>query len=75
VVFVDSQKPAAFRNAITSKTRAIYAETIGNPKLDVPDFEALAKIARDAGVPLVVDNTIGVGLVRPIDHGADIIVN
>ena len=75
VKFVDSQNPEAFRNAITPKTRAIYAETIGNPKLDVPDFEVIAKIAHDAGVPLVVDNTIGVGLVRPIDHGADIIVD
>jgi len=75
VEFVDSQNPEAFRKAITPKTRAIYAETIGNPKLDVPDFEAIAKIAHDAGVPLVVDNTIGVGLVRPIDHGADIIVD
>jgi O-acetylhomoserine (thiol)-lyase len=74
VKFVDSQKPEAFRKAITSKTRAVFAETIGNPKLDVPDFDALAKIAHEAGVPLVVDNTIGVGLVRPIDHGADIIV-
>ncbi|MCX6912502.1 MAG: O-acetylhomoserine aminocarboxypropyltransferase/cysteine synthase [Verrucomicrobia bacterium] len=74
VKFVDSQNPEAFRNAITPKTRAIYAETIGNPKLDVPDFEVLAKIAHDAGVPLVVDNTVGIGLVRPIDHGADIIV-
>ncbi len=74
VKFVDSRNPEAFRNAITPKTRAIYAETVGNPKLDVPDFEAIAKIAHDAGLPLVVDNTIGVGLVRPIDHGADIIV-
>jgi len=74
VKFVDSQKPEAFRKAITPKTRAVFAETIGNPKLDVPDFDALAKIAHEAGVPLVVDNTIGVGLVRPIDHGADIIV-
>lgn len=73
--FVDSTKPEAFKNAINSKTRAIYAETIGNPKLDVPDFEALAKIAHDAGIPLVVDNTIGVGIVRPIDYGADIIVS
>src|SRR5512136_1111111 len=69
VKFVDSQKPEAFRKAITPKTRAIYAETVGNPKLDVPDFEALAKIAHEAGVPLVVDNTIGVGLVRPFDFG------
>jgi O-acetylhomoserine (thiol)-lyase len=75
VRFVDSQKPEAFRDAITPSTRAIYAETIGNPKLDVPDFEVIAKIAHDAGVPLVVDNTVGVGLVRPIDHGADIIVD
>ena len=72
--FVDSQKPSEFKKAITPKTRAIYAETIGNPKLDVPDFEALAKIAHEAGVPLVVDNTVGVGLVKPIDYGADIIV-
>ena len=74
VKFVDSKDPEAFRNAITPKTRAIYAETIGNPKLDVPDFEALAAIAHKAGIPLVVDNTVGVGLVRPIDHGADIVV-
>ena len=74
VKFVDSRSPEAFRKAITPKTRALYAETIGNPKLDVPDFAALAKIAHDAGVPLVVDNTIGVGLVRPIEHGTDIIV-
>jgi len=74
VRFVDSQKPEAFRKAITPKTRAVFAETIGNPKLDVPDFDALAKIAHQAGVPLVVDNTVGIGLVRPIDYGADIIV-
>jgi len=75
VKFVDSQNPAAFQSALTPKTRAIFAETIGNPKLDVPDFEALAKISRDAGVPLIVDNTIGVGLVKPIDYGADILVS
>ena len=75
VKFVDSQNPEAFKKAITVKTRAIYAETIGNPKLDVPDFEAIAKIAHDAKIPLVVDNTVGIGLVRPIDFGADIIAN
>ncbi len=75
VRFVDSRDPAAFQKAITPKTRAIYAETIGNPKLDVPDFEALAKIAHTAGTPLVVDNTVGVGLVRPFDFGADIITS
>jgi O-acetylhomoserine (thiol)-lyase len=74
VKFVDSRNPEAFKHAITARTRAIFAETIGNPKLDVPDFEALAKIAHQAGVPLIVDNTIGVGLVRPIEHGADIVV-
>ena len=60
--FVDSSKPEEFKKAITEKTRAIYAETIGNPKLDIPDFEAIAKIAHDAGIPFVVDNTVGVGL-------------
>ena len=74
VIFVDSAKPEAFKKAITPATRAIYAETIGNPKLDIPDFEAIAKTAHDAGIPFVVDNTTGVGLVRPIEHGADIVV-
>jgi len=73
VKFVDSGKVEEFKKAITEKTRAIYAETIGNPKLDVPDFEAIARIAHDAGVPFIVDNTVGVGLVRPIDYGADIL--
>ena len=75
VHFVNSRDPEAFRKAITPKTRAIYAETIGNPKLDVPDFTALAKVAHDAGIPLVVDNTIGIGLVRPFDFGADILAS
>jgi O-acetylhomoserine (thiol)-lyase len=74
VKFVDSSDPEAFRKAITERTRAIYAETIGNPKLDVPDFEAIAQISHDAGIPFVVDNTVGVGLVRPIDYGVDIVV-
>ncbi|HPS08669.1 MAG TPA: O-acetylhomoserine aminocarboxypropyltransferase/cysteine synthase, partial [Kiritimatiellia bacterium] len=73
-VFVNSRDPEAFRRAITPQTRAVYVETIGNPKLDVPDFDAIAKIAHEAGVPLVVDNTVGVGLVKPFDHGADIVV-
>jgi O-acetylhomoserine (thiol)-lyase len=75
VTFVDSGSPEAFRKAITPKTRALFAETIGNPKLDVPDFEALASIAHEAGLPFVVDNTIGIGLVRPFEHSADIIVS
>jgi O-acetylhomoserine (thiol)-lyase len=70
--FVDSSRPEEFARAIDSRTKAIYAETIGNPKLDVPDFTALSRIAHNAGIPLVVDNTVGVGLVRPIDYGADI---
>lgn len=74
VKFVDSTRPEAFRRAITPKTRALFAETIGNPKLDVPDFAALARIAHEAGVPLIVDNTIGVGLTKPLEHGADIVV-
>jgi O-acetylhomoserine (thiol)-lyase len=75
VIFVDSTKPEEFKKAITPKTRAIYAETIGNPKLDVPDFEKIAKIAHDEGIAFVVDNTVGIGIVRPIDYGADIIVD
>ncbi len=75
VRFADSRDPEAVRKAITPRTRAVYIETIGNPKLDVPDFEALAKIAHEAGIPLVVDNTVGVGLVRPFEHGADIIAS
>jgi O-acetylhomoserine (thiol)-lyase len=74
VKFVESTKPEEFKKAITKRTRAIYAETIGNPKLDVPDFQAIAEIAHSAGVPFVVDNTVGVGLVKPIDHGVDITV-
>ncbi len=74
VTFVDSSKPEEFKKALTPKTRAIYAETIGNPKLDLPDFEAISKIAHEAGVPFVVDNTVGVGLIAPIEYGADITV-
>lgn len=72
--FVDSTKPNEIKKAITDKTRAIYTETIGNPKLDVPDFEAIAEIAHEADIPLIVDNTIGTGIVRPIEYGADIVV-
>ncbi len=75
VKFVDSRNPEAFRKAITPKTRAVYVETIGNPKLDVPDFQAIAKIAHENGIPLVADNTVGVGLVRPIEQGVDILTN
>ncbi|HRY51186.1 MAG TPA: O-acetylhomoserine aminocarboxypropyltransferase/cysteine synthase [Candidatus Paceibacterota bacterium] len=74
VRFVNSRDPEAFRRAITPKTRVVYTETIGNPKLDVPDFSAIAGIAHEHGLPLVVDNTVGVGLVKPIDFGVDIVV-
>lgn len=73
-IFVDSTKPGDFKKAITKKTRAIYAETLGNPKLDVPDFEEIATIAHDSGLPFIVDNTVGVGLVKPVVYGADIVV-
>ena len=73
-IFVDSTKPKEFKKAITDKTRAIYAETIGNPKLDVPDFETIGEIAHEAGIPLVVDNTVGIGIARPFEYGADIVV-
>jgi O-acetylhomoserine (thiol)-lyase len=56
--FVDSRKPAAFKAALTPQTRAIYAEAIGNPKLDIPDFETLGRIAEEAGVPHIMDNTL-----------------
>lgn len=75
--FVNGDKAADIAAAIDDNTKAIYLETIGNPRYNVPDFEAIAKVAHDAGVPLVVDNTFGAGgfFVRPIDHGADIVVH
>ncbi len=73
--FVDSTKPEEFKKALTPKTKAIYAETIGNPKLDVPDFEAISRVAHDAGIPLVVDNTVGVALAKPTEFGADVVVD
>jgi O-acetylhomoserine (thiol)-lyase len=74
VRFVDPGDPENFRRAIGPKTRALYVESIGNPKLDVPDFEAIGKIAHDSGIPLVVDNTVSPMLFRPFEHGADIAV-
>ena len=75
--FVDIHNLDQVRAAIDSGTRLLFVETIGNPRLDVPNFEALADIAHDAGVPLVVDNTFGAAglLSRPIDYGADIVVH
>lgn len=76
VHFVDGDNPDDFRRAITPRTKAIYVETIGNPRFNIPDFEMLAKIAHDNGIPLVVDNTFGAAgfVARPIDFGADIVV-
>lgn len=74
VRFVDSTKPEQFEDAINDKTKAIFAESLGNPKLDVPDFEVISEIAHKAGIPVVVDNTTAVGLVKPIEHGVDITV-
>jgi O-acetylhomoserine (thiol)-lyase len=72
--FVDPSDPEHFRRAVNSKTKAFYVESIGNPKLDVPDFEAIAGIAHENGIPLIVDNTVSPLLFRPFDHGADIAV-
>lgn len=75
--FVNGDKPEDFKAAIDEKTKAIYIESIGNPKYNVPDFEKIVAIAHEAGVPVVVDNTFGAGgyFCRPIDHGADIVVH
>lgn len=76
VKFVDGDNPLEFEKLIDSKTKAIYIETIGNPRLNVPDLKALADLAHRYGIPLVVDNTFGAAgyLSNPIAHGADIIV-
>jgi O-acetylhomoserine (thiol)-lyase len=76
VRFVDGDTLDAFARAIDDRTRALYVETIGNPRFNVPDLEALARLAHDHGVPLVVDNTFGAAgyTARPIDFGADIVV-
>jgi len=74
--FVDSSDPTNFARAITPKTKALYAETIGNPLNNVLDIEAVANIAHEAGIPLVVDSTFATPyLCRPIDYGADIVVH
>ncbi len=74
VHFVKSNDLAAIRKAITPKTKAIYAESIGNPKLDVADLEGISKIAHDNGIPFVLDNTSSPYTLRPIDFGVDIVV-
>ena len=76
VKFVDGDNPADFEKLIDPKTKALYLESIGNPRLNVPDLKAIAEIAHRHGIPLIVDNTFGAAgfLVRPIEHGADIVV-
>ncbi len=76
VTMVDPSNPDNFRQAITDKTKALYLETIGNPRLDVPDIQAIAEIAHENGIPLIVDNTFATPyLCRPIDWGADIVIH
>ena len=76
VKFVDGDDPEEFEKLIDSKTKALYVESIGNPRLNVPDIKSLANIAHKHGIPLVVDNTFGAAgyLAKPIEHGADIVV-
>ncbi len=73
--FVDGSDPANYAPAIDGNTKAIYLETIGNPRLDVPDIRAIADVAHAHGIPLVIDNTFAPLLCRPIDHGADIVIH
>jgi len=74
VNFVKSNDLKALEKAITSKTKAVYAESIGNPKLDVADLEGIAGVAHKQGIPFVLDNTVSPYLLRPIDFGVDIVV-
>lgn len=76
VKFAKGDDPKSIAELIDAKTKAVYLETIGNPRFNIPDFEAIAKVAHDAGIPLIVDNTFGAAgfLSRPIKHGADIVV-
>lgn len=76
VTFVDPSEPENFEKAIKSNTKLLYAETLGNPNSDVIDIEAISEIAHKHGIPLIVDNTFAMPyLLRPIEHGADIVVH
>lgn len=76
VTFVDQADPENFQSAITDRTKLLYAETIGNPRADVLDIEAVAQVAHRNGIPLMIDNTFATpALCRPIEHGADIVVH
>lgn len=76
VKFVEGDDPEDFDRLVDDKTRAIYLETIGNPRFNIPEFDEIAKVARKHGIPLIVDNTFGGAgyLFRPIEHGANIVV-
>lgn len=75
--FVDGDDVEGFKKLIDEKTKALYIESIGNPKYNIPDFEKIVKLAHENGIPVVVDNTFGAGgfLIKPIEHGADIVVH
>src|SRR5690606_18416560 len=74
--FVTDNDPASSEAQITDKTKLIYLETLGTPRLDVPDFEAIAEVAHRHGIPVVCDNTFATPvLCRPFDHGVDIVVH
>jgi O-acetylhomoserine (thiol)-lyase len=76
VRLVDGTDPEAFRAAITPRTKALFAETVGNPSLNTLDMEAIAAVAHDAGIPLIIDNTLpSPFLVNPLKHGADVVVH
>lgn len=76
VKFVNQDSPEAFEQAIDENTKAIYVESLGNPRNNIPDFEGLSNLAKKHGIPLIVDNTFGAGgaIAQPIKHGADIVV-
>lgn len=76
VKFVESDDPAEYESKIDENTKALYVETIGNPRFNIPDFEKLGEIAAKHGIPLIVDNTFGAGgyLFRPLEHGANVVV-
>ena len=76
VKFADGDGVDSFAAQIDTNTKAIYVESMGNPRFNIPDFAGLSALAKDKGIPLIVDNTLGAAgaLLRPIDHGADVVV-
>ena len=76
VRFAEGDDVASFAAQIDDNTKALYVEAMGNPRFNIPDFEGLSALAKEKGIPLIVDNTLGAcgALLRPIDHGADVVV-